>query len=57
MNIVDAVEHADGSATMTFEMSEKEKTELLQLGIYTALKRGIEAEKSEFDFTQMGETQ
>ena len=57
MEITKTIDHADGSATLTFEMSEEEKTELLQLGIYTAIKRGIAVEKEEFDFTQMGESQ
>lgn len=55
MEIVKTVENEDGSATMTFELSDEEKTELLQLGIYTAIKRGLEEAKAEFDFTQIGE--
>ena len=57
MEIIKTSHHADGSATLTFDLSEEEKTELLQLGIYTAIKRGVAVEKEEFDFTQTGETQ
>ena len=35
-------EHEDGSATYTFDMSDEERLALLQLGIITALKAGIE---------------
>ena len=55
MEIVKTTDNDDGSATLTFDLSEEEKTELLQLGIYTAIKRGIAVEKEEFDFTQIGE--
>ena len=38
-------EHEDGSATYTFEMNDEERLALLQLGIITALKQGIEEGK------------
>ena len=38
-------EHEDGSATYTFDMSDHERLALLQLGIITALKAGIEEGK------------
>jgi hypothetical protein len=38
-------EHEDGSATYTFDMSDEERLALLQLGIITALKAGIEEGK------------
>ena len=38
-------EHEDGSATYTFDMSDEERLALLQLGIITALERGIEEGK------------
>lgn len=56
MEVIKTVEHEDGSATLTFKLSDEEKTELLQLGIYTAIKRGLAEAKAEFDFTQ-GETE
>jgi len=55
MEVVSTVEHEDGSATLTFMLTDTEQTELLQLGIYTAIKRGLAEAKAEFDFTQ-GET-
>ena len=55
MEVSNTVEHEDGSATISFDLTDEEKTVLLQLGILTAIKRGIEAEKSEFDFTNTGE--
>ena len=39
-------EHEDGSATYTFEMNDEERLALLQLGIITALKAGIEEGKT-----------
>jgi hypothetical protein len=38
-------EHEDGSATYSFDMSDEERLALLQLGIITALERGIEEGK------------
>ena len=38
-------EYEDGSATYTFDMSDEERLALLQLGIITALERGIEEGK------------
>lgn len=57
MEVNKTVEHEDGSATIWFDLTEEEKNELIQLGILTAIKRGIEAEKAEFDFTNIGETE
>jgi len=42
-------EHEDGSATYTFDMSDEERLALLQLGIITALKAGIEEGKKYSD--------
>ena len=55
MEVSNIVEHEDGSATFSFDLTDEEKTVLLQLGILTAIKRGVEAEKSDFDFTDTGE--
>ena len=41
-------EHPDGSATYTFDMTDDERLQLLNLGIITALKMGIE-EGRKFD--------
>ena len=38
-------EHPDGSATYTFDMTDDERLQLLNLGIITALKMGIEEGK------------
>jgi hypothetical protein len=38
-------EHEDGSATYSFDMSDEERLALIQLGIVTALKAGIEEGK------------
>ena len=38
-------EHPDGSATYTFDMTDDERLQLLNLGIITALKNGIEEGK------------
>jgi hypothetical protein len=50
-------EHPDGSATYTFDMTDDERLQLLNLGIITALKMGIE-EGRKFDDSQvnMGDT-
>jgi hypothetical protein len=44
-------EHEDGSATYTFDMNDEERHALLNLGIITALKQGIEAGKKYLDDT------
>ena len=46
-------EHEDGSATYTFDMSDEERLALLQLGIITALKAGIE-EGRKYDAERSG---
>ena len=44
-------EHPDGSATYTFDMTDDERLQLLNLGIITALKNGIE-EGKKYDDSQ-----
>ena len=44
-------ENPDGSASYKFDMSDDERTQLLNLGIITALKRGIE-EGKKYDDSQ-----
>ena len=41
MNIVDEVEHEDGSATYTFEMTEDERKVMTEQGILWCLVAGI----------------
>ena len=38
-------ENPDGSASYTFDMTDEERVQLLNLGIITALKQGIEEGK------------
>jgi len=51
-------ENEDGSAIYTFDMSDEERLYLLNLGIITALKKGIEEGKkyhdSEFSLDDTG---
>jgi hypothetical protein len=42
MNVEMIEEHDDGSATFTFELNWEERNILLNLGIITAIKNGIE---------------
>jgi len=49
-------EHEDGSATYTFDMSDEEMYQLLNLGIITALKRGIEEGKKYDGQSSVGDT-
>lgn len=42
MDLVLIKEHEDGSATYQFDMTDDERLQLLNLGIITALKMGIE---------------
>ena len=42
MELVLMKEHEDGSATYQFDMTDDERLQLLNLGIITALKMGIE---------------
>ena len=46
-------EHEDGSATYLFDMTDDERLQLLNLGIITALKNGIE-EGKKYDDSQIG---
>lgn len=46
-------ENEDGSATYTFDMTDDERLQLLNLGIITALKNGIE-EGRKYDDSQIG---
>jgi len=45
-------EYPDGSATYTFDMTDAERVQLLNLGIITALKQGIE-EGKKYDDSQI----
>ena len=50
-------EHKDGSATYVFDMTDDERVQLLNLGIITALKNGIEEGRKFDDSTvDMGDT-
>lgn len=48
-------EHEDGSATYQFDMTDDERLQLLNLGIITALKMGIE-EGKKFDDDSLDNT-
>ena len=41
MNVIDEVEHEDGSATYTFEMTEEERRIMVEQGILWGLVAGI----------------
>lgn len=45
IEVVDVVEHEDGSATVTFDMCEEAKSAMISSGIYHALKAGAEYAK------------
>jgi len=49
-------EHDDGSATFTFELNWEERNILLNLGIITAIKNGIEEGAKYVGNTNMGNT-
>ena len=51
MEITLLKENEDGSATYTFDMTDDERLQLLNLGIITALKNGIE-EGKKYDDSQ-----
>jgi hypothetical protein len=42
-------ENPDGSADFAFEMTKKEVTAMVQLGIITALKNGIKEAQEKYD--------
>lgn len=46
MNVTLIEEHEDGSATYNFDMSDRERTEIIKIGILAGIKKGIEVEKS-----------
>lgn len=56
MNVEMIQEHNDGSATFTFDLSEEERNILLNLGIITAIKMGIEEGKKYVGNTDLGYT-
>lgn len=56
MNIEMIEEHDDGSATFTFELNWEERNILLNLGIITAIKNGIEEGAKYVGNTGMGNT-
>ena len=56
MNVELVQEHEDGSATFTFDLNLEERNILLNLGIMTAIKNGIEEGKKYVGNTDMGNT-
>lgn len=50
-------EHEDGSATYSFDFTNEERDILLNLGIITAIKNGIEEGKKYVGITSMGDTE
>ena len=44
MNVLDEVEHEDGSATYTFEMTDEERRIMAEQGILWSLVAGITGE-------------
>ena len=49
INVVDMIEHEDGSATMQLEMCTQAQAMLIEAGIISLLKNYIEEMKSESD--------
>jgi hypothetical protein len=49
-------ENEDGSAVYSFEVTDEERNILLNLGIMTAIKNGIEEGKKYVGNTSMGDT-
>ena len=45
IEVVDVVEHEDGSATVTIDMCDKVKSAMISSGIYHAIKAGVEYAK------------
>lgn len=56
MNVEMIDEHDDGSATFTFDLNWEERNILLNLGIITAIKMGIEEGTKYVGNTDMGNT-
>lgn len=56
MNVEMVDEHEDGSATYTFDLNWEERNYLLNLGIITAIKMGIEEGVKYVGNTYMGYT-
>lgn len=50
-------EHEDGSATYSFDFTNEERDILLNLGIMTAIKNGIEEGKKYVGNTDLGNTE
>lgn len=56
MNVEMIEEHDDGSATFTFDLNWEERSLLLNLGIITAIKNGIEEGAKYVGNIDMGDT-
>jgi hypothetical protein len=48
MKVVETIEHEDGSATITFDLTEEEREFLLQYGLTELIKNGVEQMKNNF---------
>ena len=46
MEVIDLTEHEDGSATVVLDVTEQEKSLLIQVGFVQVLKDSIAAEKA-----------
>lgn len=57
MNVEMVDEHEDGSATYTFDLNWEERNLLLNLGIITALKNGINEGAKYVGNTDLGNTE
>lgn len=57
MNVEMIDEHDDGSATFTFDLNWEERNILLNLGIITAIKMGIEEGTKYVGNTDLGNTE
>jgi hypothetical protein len=57
MNVELMKENEDGSATYSFDMTSEERNILLNLGIMTAIKNGLEEGKKYVGDIDMGYTQ
>ena len=56
MNVELMKENEDGSATYSFDMTSEERNILLNLGIMTAIKNGLEEGKKYVSNTDLGYT-
>jgi hypothetical protein len=56
MNVELVEEHDDGSATYNFDLTWEERNLLLNLGIITAIKNGINEGAKYVGITSMGDT-